>query len=122
LAKIYYAKTHEYLKEEDGVYTIGISEYAANELGDVTFVELPEIGKKFSRGEVLATIESVKAIGECYAPVDVEVISVNNELRTKPELINHDPLGAGYIAQVSVLDLTQLGALMSAEEYEKMEK
>jgi len=122
LAKIYYNRTHEYIKEVDGSYRVGISEYAAGELGDVTFVELPEVGKKFARGEVLATIESVKAVGECYAPVDLEILAVNEELQTKPELINQDPLGAGYIAQVSVLDLTQLGDLMSPEEYEKMEK
>lgn len=122
MAKIYYNRTHEYIKEVDGSYRVGISEYAAGELGDVTFVELPEVGKKFARGEVLATIESVKAVGECYAPVDLEILAVNEELQTKPELINQDPLGAGYIAQVSVLDLTQLGDLMSPEEYEKMEK
>ncbi len=117
---ILYEKTHEYLREEDGNYFLGISAYAAEQLGDITFVELPEVGKRFKKGEVVAVIESVKAVGECYAPVDLEITAVNNELKTKPELINQNPTGMGYICQVNVIEPNQLEQLMKAEEYEKM--
>lgn len=122
MTKFYYARTHEYIREEDGRFFLGISEYAAKELGDITYVELPEVGKNFKKGDVVATIESVKAVGECYAPVDLQITSLNEALRDKPELINTDPLGHGYICEVTVSDSAQLTSLMSPEEYEKMEK
>ncbi len=122
MGEIYYGKTHEYLKKINGKYHLGISEYAAEELGDITYVELPEVGKEFKRGEVVATIESVKAVGECYAPVDLKVVGVNDELADTPEKINEDPLGDGYIAEVEVLKEEQIKELLTKEQYDQMEK
>ncbi len=122
MAGIYYGKTHEYIKEVDGSFYLGISAYAAEQLGDVTYVELPEVGKAYKKGEVVATIESVKAVGECYAPIDLSIVSVNQSLSDKPQLINEDPLGAGYICEVNVDDPAQLQSLMSQADYDAMEK
>jgi len=122
VAEYLYNKTHEYLARKDGEYTVGISEFAVQELGDITFVELPAAGSEFRRGEPFATVESVKAVSEVYAPVDMAIVSVNEELAEHPELLNEDPLGNGYFAVVRVMDQSQISDLISDEDYKAMDK
>ena len=108
--------------KKDGEYAVGISEFAVQELGDITFVELPSVGAEFSRGVAFATVESVKAVSELYAPVDMTIVSVNEQLAEQPEMVNEDPLGQGYFVAVNVLDESQISDLMNLEDYEAMAK
>ena len=115
-----YAKSHEYVHLEDGVATIGITDYAQKELGDVVFVELPQPGSMLDAGDELGSIESVKAVSELFVPIGGEVIEVNELLATKPELVNTDPYGDGWMVRMRPVDATEADELlMSAEEYEE---
>ena len=122
MAEHLYNKTHEYMVKKNGEYAVGISEFAVQELGDSTFVELPSAGAEFTRGQPFATVESVNAVSEVYAPVDMSIVSVNEQLAEQPELVNEDPLGKGYFVLVEVLDESQISSLMSLEEYDAMDK
>jgi len=112
-----YSEEHEYLKpaEEDGVFYIGITDYAQGELGDVVFVELPGVGDSFDAGAVFGTIEAVKAVSELYCPAAGEVLEVNEELDANPQLVNSDPYGDGWMVKLR-LDSEPEG-LMDAGEY-----
>ena len=114
-----YAKSHEYVHVEGGVGTIGITDYAQKELGDVVFVELPQVGTQLEAGDELGSIESVKAVSELFAPVSGEVVEINETLADKPELVNTDPYGDGWMIRVRMSDATELDDLMNAEEYEE---
>lgn len=114
-----YSKTHEWVEVDGKIATIGISNHAQEELGDVVFVELPEIGKEVKKGEVLCSVESVKAASDIYAPLTGKVIEVNTELDTTPEIINQDAEGKGWIAKLEFIDESELDDLMSEEEYKK---
>lgn len=114
-----YAKSHEYIHVEGDTGTIGITDYAQKELGDVVFVELPQVGTQLEAGDELGSIESVKAVSELFAPVTGEVIEVNEALATKPELVNTDPYGDGWMIKIKVIDSTELDELMPADEYEE---
>src|ERR1043166_8428567 len=92
-----YTNEHEWVNAKDGMATIGITDYAQHELGDVVFVELPEPGKKLEKGKTFGTVESVKAVSEIYAPASGEVVEANAELQSKPETINSDPHGAAWL-------------------------
>jgi len=115
---LYYTKDHEWAQiMEDGTVLVGISDYAQKELGDLAYVELPEVGKEVSKGDVLCEVESVKAVSEVYAPVSGEVIEVNEELEDAPEKINEDPYDA-WIAKIKPSNLEEeLEDLMTAEKY-----
>lgn len=113
-----YAKSHEYIHVEGDVGTIGITDYAQKELGDVVFVELPQVGTELELGDELGSIESVKAVSELFSPVTGEVIEVNEALAEKPELVNTDPYGDGWMIKVRLSDATELDELMTAEDYE----
>lgn len=115
---LYYTKDHEWAQVmEDGTVLIGISDYAQKELGDLAYVELPEIGKEVSKGDVLCEVESVKAVSEVYAPISGEIIEVNEELEDAPEKINEEPYEA-WIAKIKPSNLEEeLKELMSAEKY-----
>jgi len=115
----FYAKSHEYVHMEGEVATIGITDYAQKELGDVVFVELPKVGTQLEFGEELGSIESVKAVSELFSPVSGEVIEVNEKLVAKPDLVNDDAYGDGWMIKVKLSDSTELDDLMSAEEYEE---
>ncbi|MDA9765032.1 MAG: glycine cleavage system protein GcvH [Opitutales bacterium] len=117
-ADLKYTKDHEWLKlvDEDTVL-LGITDYAQTSLGDVTFVELPEEGDSFSKGESFSVVESVKAASDIYLPVDGEVLEVNTPLEDSPELINQDPYGDGWLAKFKVTDASGLTDLLSAEDY-----
>ena len=114
-----YAKSHEYVHVEGEVGTIGITDYAQKELGDVVFVELPQVGSTLEAGDELGSIESVKAVSELFAPVSGEVVEVNEALTEKPDLVNTDPWGDGWMIRVRLSDPTEVDELMTAEEYEE---
>jgi glycine cleavage system H protein len=114
-----YAKSHEYVHVEGGVGTIGITDYAQKELGDVVFVELPQVGAELEQGDELGSIESVKAVSELFSPVSGEVVEVNEALAEKPELVNTDPYGDGWMIRVKLATPEEVDELMDAEEYEE---
>ncbi len=115
-----YAKSHEYAHPDQGdVAMVGITDFAQKELGDVVFVELPRVGAQLDANEELGSIESVKAVSDLFAPVSGEVIEVNEALAEKPELVNTDPYGDGWMIKIRMSDPTELDALMSAEEYDE---
>lgn len=111
-----YARTHEWVRVEDDVATVGITEHAQDELGDVVFLELPEVGASFGAGESFGTVESVKAVSDLYAPVSGEVVEVNDALTDSPEKINDDPYGDGWVVRLRVSEDAEL---LSAGEYGK---
>lgn len=113
-----YAKSHEWARlEEDGTVTTGITHHAQEQLGDVVFVELPEVGAVLKAQDEAGVVESVKAASDIYAPVGGEVIAVNDNLSDDPELINKDPYGAGWIYKLRIDNEADLDDLMSADEY-----
>ena len=116
-----YTEEHEYLKatDEDGVYLVGVTEYAQGELGDVVFVELPERGSTFKRMEVFGTIEAVKAVSDLFCPVSGEVVDVNEALDDDPALVNSDPYGAGWMIRLKVADPADLKDLLTADGYQE---
>ena len=111
-----YTETHEWVRMEGDTATVGITEHAQDELGDVVFVELPEVGRTLKAGEAFGAVESVKAVSDLYAPVAGEVVEVNEALGDSPEKINEDPYGDGWILKLRVSGEADL---LSAEEYEK---
>ncbi len=117
---LFYAKTHEWVSLEDGIATVGITDFAQSQLSDLTFVELPEVGTTFEAGDEAAVVESVKAAADVYAPVGGEVIEVNSELEDAPELINKDSFGAGWIFKIKVDDDSQVDDMMDADSYEEL--
>ena len=112
-----YTKSHEWVRMEDGTATIGITDHAQEELGDVVFVELPEEGDTIESGESFGTVESVKAVSDLYTPVGGEVVEVNTSLEDAPEKINDDPYGEGWIVRLST---SEVADLLSPKEYEKV--
>jgi glycine cleavage system H protein len=114
-----YAKSHEYVHLDGDVGTIGITDYAQKELGDVVFVELPQPGMQIEADNEMGSIESVKAVSELFAPVSGEVVEVNELLRDKPELVNTDPYGDGWMIKVRIADQSEYDDLMDAAEYEE---
>ena len=111
-----YTKEHEWVRVEGGVAAMGITDFAQSELGDIVYVELPAVGRTVAQGDVLGTIESVKAVSELYAPVSGEVIAVNDALSTSPESVNKDPHGA-WIIKVKPSNAGELGSLLDATAY-----
>jgi len=114
-----YTEEHEYLKatDQDGVYTVGITDYAQGELGDVVFVELPEIGTSFDKMETFGTIEAVKAVSDLYCPVKGQVVEVNAGLDDDPSLVNSDPYGAGWMIRLKVVNEDDVKALLDPDAY-----
>jgi len=117
-ANLRFAKSHEWVLDNgDGTVTIGISDHAQELLGDVVFVELPEMGRAVNAGDDFALVESVKAASDVYAPVSGEVIAVNGVLEESPELINESPYGDAWIAKVRINDAAEIAALLDADAY-----
>jgi len=114
-----FTKEHEWVKMEEGIAIIGITDYAQKELGDVVYVELPAIGENVNKGDACSNIESVKAVSDIYAPVSGEIVEVNESLEDKPELVNHEPYGNGWIIKVKIDDSDELDELMDKEQYEE---
>ncbi len=113
-----YTKEHEWVRLEGDRGSVGITDYAQEQLGDVVFLELPEVGRKLSPGEGFGTVESVKAVSELYSPVAGEVVEVNSALAQKPEVVNSDPHGAAWMIKVKLADPAALGGLMDARAYQ----
>jgi glycine cleavage system H protein len=115
--ELQYTKSHEWIRLEDDIATVGITDHAQDELGDVVFIELPEQGASFGAGDSFGIVESVKAVSDLYAPVGGEVVEVNEALNDAPEKINEDPYGDGWMIRLRFSDEADL---LSAEEYEKL--
>lgn len=116
-AELKYSKTHEWVKEEDGLFVIGLTDYAQSELGDIVFINLPEEGDEVSVGEAFSDVESVKAVSDVYSPVSGIVAEINEELQDNPALVNEDPYGAWLI---KVRGVTEQEELLDAAGYEKV--
>jgi glycine cleavage system H protein len=115
---IKFSKEHEWVRIEGDVATVGITAYAQEHLGDLVFVELPEIGKRFTKGAVAAVVESVKAASDVYAPVSGEVLETNAEIVADPALVNSDPLGAGWFFKLKVSNRAEIDELMDEAAYQ----
>ncbi len=118
MAETRYSKDHEYIRIEGDVGTVGISDYAQGQLGDVVFVELPSVGKALAKGGEAAVVESVKAASEVYAPVSGEVVEVIGALEAAPGTVNEDPAGKGWFLKIKIKDAGELDALMNEAEYQ----
>ena len=114
-----FAKTHEWVEIADGVATAGISQYAADEMKELTYVELPEVGRKYTAGEVFGSVESTKAASEIHSPITGTVAEVNTTLETNPETVNNDAEGEGWICRFKDFDENALNATMTKEDYLK---
>ena len=118
MAETRYTKDHEYIRIEGDTGTVGISDYAQSQLGDVVFVELPAIGKALAKGGEAAVVESVKAASEVYAPVSGEVVAVNSELEAAPSTVNEDAGGKGWFIKLKLSNAAELDGLMSEAQYQ----
>ncbi len=118
--ELYYTKDHEWARVEGETATIGITDYAQSELGDIVYVELPEVGDTVKQGESFGTIEAVKAVSDLYAPLSGEVIEVNTKLEDSPELVNQDPYGSGWMIKVKISNPKEVESLLSKADYEKL--
>lgn len=119
MAATYFTEDHEWLRVEGGVATIGITGYAQEQLGDLVFVELPEVGKKLSKGDTSVVVESVKAASDVYAPVDGEITEANEALSSDPALVNSAPTGEGWLWKMKLSNESQLEGLMDEAAYAK---
>ena len=112
-----YSREHEWVLVEDNTATVGITDYAQEQLGDVVFVELPAVGDKVTKDEAFGVVESVKAVSDVYAPVSGTVLEINDDLPESPDMINEDPYGDGWIVKIEIIDPTDLDDLLDAEAY-----
>lgn len=112
-----YSKEHEWVLVEDDVAIIGITEFAQGELGDIVFVELPDVGEKISKDDPFGSLESVKAVSDIFAPISGAVTEINDDLKENPETINEDPYGDGWMIKVQLTDMDELKDLMSSDDY-----
>ena len=116
-----YVSSHEWIREEgDGVVTIGVTDHAQDLLGDVVFVELPEVGAEFANGDDIGVVESVKAASDIYAPLSGEIVAVNAELEDAPELVNSDPYGDGWFIQLRLSSPEEMNELLDADGYSEV--
>jgi glycine cleavage system H protein len=119
-AELKYASTHEWARlEADGTVTVGITDHAQAQLGDLVFVELPEVGAQYAAGDACAVVESVKAASDIYAPVGGTVVEVNEALEESPQLVNEDPYGDGWLFRLEPVDAAELDNLMDADAYQE---
>jgi glycine cleavage system H protein len=117
---LHYTKEHEWVRVEGGVATVGITQHAADQLGDIVFVELPEPGRKLEQFATFGVVESVKAVSDLFAPVAGEVLEGNPGLATTPEVVNSDPYGAGWMLRIRLSDPAQVGQLLDPAAYEAL--
>lgn len=115
-----YSKEHEWVKVEGNTATIGITEYAQGELGDIVFVELPDVDEEINEGDTFGSVESVKTVSELYAPVSGKIVETNDELEDSPEFVNESPYEKAWMVKVELSDESQLDELLSAEQYSEM--
>ncbi|TFG90546.1 MAG: glycine cleavage system protein GcvH [Syntrophobacterales bacterium] len=117
-----YAETHEWARDEDGTVVVGVGDYAQDQLGDIVFVELPEIGDTFEKGEEFGTLESVKAVSEIYMPVAGKITAINETLLEEPDLVNQEPYNSGWMVEIEPDDSDEIHTLMTSSEYMEMLK
>lgn len=115
-----YTREHEWAREAGGVVTVGITGYATDQLGDVVFVELPEVGKKLEPGATFGVVEAVKTVSDLYAPLAGEVVEVNAALSDDPAIVNREPYGAGWMVKIKLADPASFGSLLSSADYAKL--
>ncbi|MGB5947143.1 glycine cleavage system protein GcvH [Paenisporosarcina sp.] len=115
-----YSEEHEWVKVEDGKARIGITHFAQSELGDIVFVELPQVGDDIKTNEPFGSVESVKTVSELYAPISGKVVEVNSDLEDSPEFVNESPYENAWMVVIEPTDVTEIDSLMTAEQYEKM--
>ena len=115
--EVRYSEDHEWARREGDLYVVGIDDYAQDQLGDIVFVELPEPGSSFDKGEEFGTVESVKAVSELFFPMAGEVVEINEALEDRPELVNTDPYGDGWMLKVKISDSGDYDALMDRDSY-----
>ena len=120
--ELLYTKDHEWVRLEDGRAWVGITDHAQKSLGDIVYVELPPVGKEVKKGEKTATVESVKAVGEVFAPLSGKVVEVNTTVTQSPDLINKDPYGQGWLFVLEISDRAEIGSLLTPEAYEELLK
>lgn len=113
-----YSKEHEWLRISGNVATIGISDYAQDQLGEIVFVELPDEGEEFSKDDAFGVVESVKSVNDVYSPVSGHIVEVNDPIVDGPEIVNEDPYGEGWLVKIEISDTSELKGLMSAKQYE----
>lgn len=116
----FYSKSHEWVSLQDDIAVIGITDFAQNQLSDLTFVELPDIGAVFSAGDEVAVVESVKAAADVYAPISGEIVEINSALEDEPEKVNEDAFGNGWLFKIKMKDESELDSLMDANSYEEI--
>ncbi|MEF8879201.1 MAG: glycine cleavage system protein GcvH [Candidatus Thermoplasmatota archaeon] len=114
-----YTETHEWIKVEDNIATVGITDHAQEELTDIVFVELPEEGAEIAKGDELCVVESVKSVSEIYSPISGEITMVNTDLEDTPETINENPYGEGWLVKIEIADKTEIEELLDAQAYKK---
>ena len=119
-ANLKYTNEHEWLRIEGDVVYVGITDYAQGELGEIVFVEVETVGEKLSSGDVFGTVEAVKTVSDLYLPVNAEVLEFNEALEEKPELVNEDPYGKGWIIKIAVDSVNDVNALLSADDYKSL--
>ncbi len=117
---LYYSSDHEWIRIEDGRFRIGITDYAQDALGDVVYVQVPEVGAEVAAGDTFGEVESTKSVSEIYAPVQGVVVEVNGDLEMSPELVNSEPYGAGWMVVVEPVDLRSVEDLLDADAYRKL--
>jgi glycine cleavage system H protein len=117
MSQVKYTKDHEYIAVEDGIGTVGITDNAQHKLGDITFVEMPVVGRELKKGDSAGVVESVKAASDVYTPVSGAVVEFNATLEDKPELVNEDAEGAGWFFKIKLADASELGDLMDRDAY-----
>jgi glycine cleavage system H protein len=115
-----YSKEHEWVATEDTVATVGITDHAQEQLGEIVYIELPAVGDKISKDDPFGVVESVKAVSDIYAPVTGTVIEINEDLPESPETVNEDPYGDGWLIKVKISDMSDLEDLMDADEYTEL--
>ena len=117
---LYYTNDHEWIKVEGNTGTVGVTDFAQHQLGDIVFVDVASVGETLAEGDTFGTIEAVKTVSDLFIPVDAEVIEFNDALNNEPELINKDPYNAGWIVKVTITDIAKLSELLSAAQYKAL--
>ncbi len=115
-----YTKEHEWVKIDDDILMVGITDHAQSELGDIIFIEFPDLNQVISKDEPFGTIEAVKTVADLFAPVSGKIIEINQDLEDNPELVNSDPYGEGWIVKITDFDISQLDALLDSNNYEEI--
>jgi len=120
LEELKYTEEHEWVKVEGEIGIVGITDFAQNELSDIVYVELPEVGKNIKKGEVIATVEAVKTVADVYSPISGEIVEVNEKLKDEPSIINNDPYGEGWIAKIKMEKPEEVNGLLDHTAYKKL--